>query len=91
MLGHTRQLAHPGQRWALARMSCLGLGAALLLWSLAPAVVERILTREAPRAQTLVLSSLTFLVGFAFLGLLRRLQVRKSISRRPWCLQGRSP
>lgn len=69
MAGQTRQLAHPGQRRVLARMSCLGLGVALLLWSLAPAVVERILTREAPRAQTLVLSSLTFLVGFAFLGL----------------------
>lgn len=51
-----------------AHACCLCLGLALLIWSLAPAVVERVLTGRAPHWTTLAFSSLTFVVGLLFVG-----------------------
>jgi hypothetical protein len=58
-----------GHRALLAQACCLSLGIALLLWSLAPAVVERILSNAPPSPQTIVLGSVTFFVGAVFLAL----------------------
>jgi zinc transporter ZupT len=59
---------NPGT-WRWAQITCLVLGMALLVWGLAPAVVARIVTREAPALTTFALGALTMLLGVSFLGL----------------------
>ena len=60
---------HPTPYLTLAHTLCLCLGLALLLWGLAPVLVDRILLGRAPQLQSLLLSSVTFLVGLSFIGL----------------------
>jgi len=48
-------------RWAQA--GCLVLGAALLVWGLAPAIIARLVTGRPPAASTLALSGLVLLLG----------------------------
>lgn len=61
----------PGQkyrrfaRWAQA--GCLVLGAALLVWGLAPAVIARVVTGRPPAAATLALSGLAVSLGFGYI------------------------
>ena len=59
---------NPGT-WRWAQITNLVLGVALLVWGLAPAVVARLVTREAPPLATFALGALTMLLGVSFLGL----------------------
>ena len=73
---------HPPQtatisRQALAHACCLSFGAALVVWGLAPAIVERVASGQMPRLQTLGLGSGALLVGFTFIGLHRL--IRKNV------------
>ena len=62
---------HPAPYLTLAHTLCLCLGLGLLLWGLAPALVDRVLLGRQPQLQSLLLSSVTFLVGLSFIGLHR--------------------
>jgi hypothetical protein len=66
MAGRQMTAEQASQRLVAAHALCLCLGLALLIWSLAPAVVERVLTGHAPHWTTLAFSSLTFVVGLLF-------------------------
>jgi len=52
-------------RWAQA--GCLVLGAALLVWGLAPAIIARLVTGRPPAASTLAISGLVMLLGVGFI------------------------
>ena len=71
MPGELLKNVRSDQRLLYAHLSCLCLGLALLLWGLAPAIVDRVLTGRSPSFQTLALDSLTILVGLTFIGLHR--------------------
>jgi 4-amino-4-deoxy-L-arabinose transferase-like glycosyltransferase len=71
MAGHPPHGARLSQRLVLAYTSCLCLGLALLLWSLARVIVERMLTGASPNRPTIALAGLTLLFGLTFVGLYR--------------------
>ncbi|MGE0479457.1 MAG: hypothetical protein AB7Q17_03190 [Phycisphaerae bacterium] len=52
-----------------AHVSVLTLGISLLLWGVAPAFVERIVTQEPPNAMTLSVGGGSLVLGFAFVAL----------------------
>ncbi len=53
----------------LAKVCALMLGLGMLLWGLAPMVIQRIAGRTPPAAETLAVNSLTLLLGITFLAL----------------------
>ena len=55
--------------WRWAQITCLVLGIALLVWGLAPAVVARIVTRQAPSLTAFATGALVMVLGLVFLGL----------------------
>ncbi|MFH1747599.1 MAG: hypothetical protein ABIG44_11205 [Planctomycetota bacterium] len=57
------------ERLVIANITCICLGLALLIWGLAPALIERILTGRAPHAQSLLLGSTTIILGAIFISL----------------------
>lgn len=56
------------ERILFARASCLCFGISLLLWSLAPIVVTRVVSGETPDAFSLLLKGVTLLIAGAFIG-----------------------
>lgn len=58
----------PNERILFARASCLCFGIALLLWSLAPIVVSRLVSGEPPNLNALLLNGTTLLIAGAFIG-----------------------
>lgn len=56
------------ERILFARASCLCFGIALLLWSLAPIVVARIVSGESPDSTALLFNGVTLLIAGAFIG-----------------------
>jgi hypothetical protein len=66
--------SEPGQSRATARarwaqLTSLVFGIALLVWGLAPTVVSRLVTGEAPTLANFGLGALVMLLGVCFLGL----------------------
>ncbi|TWT44140.1 hypothetical protein RAS1_05480 [Phycisphaerae bacterium RAS1] len=59
----------PTQCLPYAQVSCLTLGIAMLIWGLAPAIIERVVTQRAPSLEGLAMGSMTFLIGTTFLGM----------------------
>ncbi len=82
MSGSLAAAAPPSQRINLSQASCLCLGIALVMWGLAPVILDRVVTRDAPRGQALVVSSFTVLIGFVFIGL--QLLIRRRIRWAMW-------
>ncbi len=60
-------LWRPEHSLLLAQAACLSLGTGLVLWGLAPAVIERIVTGHTPPLAMLAMNALIFLLGSAFL------------------------
>ncbi len=52
-----------------AQLTCLWFGLGLLIWGLAPAVVQRIVSGRTPPLETFAIGSLTCFMGLSFLGL----------------------
>mgnify|MGYP000493729813 CR=1 FL=1 len=69
MAQRTRPRDSTSQRLTFAHTACLCLGLALILWGLAPAAIERIVTGRAPDIHYLLAGSTTMTVGAAFIGL----------------------
>ncbi len=65
----------------LARTTCLCMGFGLMLWGLAPALVERLLTGLTPSAQTLSMGAFAGALGLTFLAMAS--QIRQ---HRTWAL-----
>ena len=80
------QRARSSQRLVFAHASCLCLGLALIMWSVAPALIERVLTGHAPHAQTLAIGSASLLVGLTFLGL--HVLIRRAVRWALWAAFG---
>ncbi|MBI5862930.1 MAG: hypothetical protein HZB38_00170 [Planctomycetes bacterium] len=59
----------PQERVLFARASCLCFGIGLLLWSLAPIAIARIVSKEPPELGSLLLPSATMLLAGVFIGL----------------------
>ena len=53
--------------WRWAQITCVVLGIALLVWGLAPAVVARIVTRQAPSLTAFAMGALVMFLGVLFL------------------------
>ncbi len=68
---NTRQAMRwqPSDSVLLAQMSCLFLGLGMIVWGLAPAFIERAITKHAPPILDLLVGSVVVLMGFAFIGL----------------------
>lgn len=77
-----------GTRRLLAEAACACLGVALLIWGLAPAIVERIVARHPPTWQSFALGSAALLVGLTFIGLHRL--VRRQVRWALWAAFGTS-
>lgn len=52
-----------------AQVTCLFFGVALLVWGLTPAVIQRIISGQAPAPEVLASASLTLLLGGTYLAL----------------------
>lgn len=52
-----------------ARWSCLALGVGLLAWGVTPLIVERLTSYDPPLLETLLINSVTLLLGVTFIGL----------------------
>jgi len=72
----------PEHNILFAHASCLCLGIGMLLWGLAPALVERLITDRAPSLHAFLLNSLVFVLGLAFIGM--HVLVRRRIRWAVW-------
>ncbi len=61
----------------LARTTCLCMGFGLMLWGLAPALVERLLTGNAPSPQSLSMGAFAAALGLTFLALASQIRQRR--------------
>ena len=59
----------PAHNILFAHMACLCLGVGMLLWGIAPALVERLVTGRVPHADRLLPDSLVLMLGVAFVGM----------------------
>lgn len=82
MADRTRQAEPPSQRLTFAHTSCLCLGLALVLWGLAPAAIERVVTGRAPDCRYFVAGGTTLLAGLVFIGLHRL--IRREVGWALW-------
>lgn len=58
----------PPERLLFARASCLCFGIGLLLWSLAPLIVARLIRSESPQMNDLLFNGATLLLAGMFIG-----------------------
>lgn len=84
----TPALWKPEDSLVFAQASTLLMGLGLAIWSLAPAIVERIVTGQPPTASTLLMQRAVLLLGAAFLGLC--VLIRKRIRWAVWTAFGLS-
>ncbi len=59
----------PEDSLLFAQVSCLCLGVGMLIWGLAPAIVQRLVTGHAPDWDVFFVDSVVLLLGVAFVGL----------------------
>jgi Mn2+/Fe2+ NRAMP family transporter len=59
----------PDHSLLLAQTACLCLGTGIVLWGLAPAIVQRLLTGQPPSLATLLPAALALPLGGAFIGM----------------------
>jgi len=67
-LDQTRELKIR-QALRLAQVACMFLGTALLLWGLAPAIVQRVVSGRTPPSATFTMGAVTMVLGVGFLTL----------------------
>jgi len=72
----------PAHSVLFAHVACLCLGVGMILWGLAPAVVAHLVTRRMPDPDALLVNSLVFMLGVAFLGM--HVLVRRGVLWAAW-------
>jgi len=72
----------PAHNVLFAQISCLCLGVGMVLWGVAPAFVQRLITHDPPSGTAILLNSLVFMLGGAFIGM--HVLVRRGVRWAVW-------